>query len=298
MNRINNTTCPLCSGTQFSEPIAVIDSSISKETFHLITCKACQFTLTQDPPTPESIGPYYQSEDYVSHSDSKKGLINSIYHQVRDFMLYRKADLVKQRSKGNQMLDIGSGTGYFLNTMQKEGFEVKGVEINDEARKLSQEKFGLKVHEPSEFLSDRFEKQFDVISLWHVLEHLYDLNGYMKAIDRSLKNSGTLIIAVPNKDSFDGKYYEANWAGLDVPRHLWHFTPASMQTFAGKYGWKIVSKKILPFDSFYVSLLSEKYQKSPFATIKGFLVGTVSLISAVLNVKNSSSVIYVLEKEQ
>ncbi len=296
MKNIFHSECPLCSSKELSEPILVKDHSISKETFDLVTCQSCQFTFTQNPPSPENVGPYYISEDYVSHSDSKKGLTNSIYHKVRSFMLQKKAGLVKSRSKGNSILDIGSGTGYFLNTMKNAGFKTRGVEINDQAREYSKEKFGLDVVPPTSFFEQSASKEFDVITLWHVLEHLYNLDEYMSQIKASLKDDGTLIIAVPNKDSFDGHYYEEDWAGLDVPRHLWHFTPVSMQVLTKKHGWEIKEHRILPFDSFYVALLSEKYKKNMFETIKGFLVGGVSWLNAIFNAKKASSVIYVLQK--
>lgn len=211
-------------------------------------------------------------------------------------MLERKAALVKSKTKGKSILDIGSGTGYFLNTMKAAGFQTKGVEINDDARELSKAKFGLDVITPEDFFSLKPEHDFDVITLWHVLEHLYNLDEYFDQINATLKKEGTLIIAVPNKDSFDAEYYEENWAGLDVPRHLWHFTPASMQRLAEKHGWKITEHRILPFDSFYVALLSEKYMNNTFITIKGFLVGGVSWLNAIFNAKKASSVIYVLQK--
>lgn len=296
MNNIIHSECPVCFSNQLSEPLPVKDHSISKEWFNLVTCRKCQFTFTQNPPSEEAIGPYYASEDYVSHSDSKKGLINSIYHRVRSIMLQKKARLVKNKAKGNSLLDIGSGTGYFLETMKKAGFETKGVEINDKARAFSKAQFDLNVLSPKAFFEQEAEMEFDIITLWHVLEHLYNLDEYMNRIKASLKDDGSLIVAVPNIDSFDSHYYEQDWAGLDVPRHLWHFTPASMNVFAEKHGWHITEYRILPFDSFYVALLSEKYKDNMFETIKGFLVGGVSWLNAIFNAKKASSVIYVLQK--
>jgi 2-polyprenyl-3-methyl-5-hydroxy-6-metoxy-1,4-benzoquinol methylase len=211
-------------------------------------------------------------------------------------MFYRKFRLVERLGENKSLLDIGSGTGYFLNYMKEKGYETQGIEINEIARENSKNKFGLKVDLPETLLNGVLKEKFGTITLWHVLEHLYDAYDYMAAIKDRLEEDGTLIIAVPNHESFDETAFEQHWAGYDVPRHLWHFSPSTLEKFAKKNGFKLMETKILPFDSFYVAILSGQYRNDMFHMIKGMLIGFVSLVNGLLNSKKASSVIYILKK--
>ncbi len=296
--RIAHTECPICSNKKLTPFLVCKDYTVSGEKFEIMYCKQCNTGLTQRIPDQESIGEYYKSESYISHSDTKKGLINRLYHFARNFMLKSKHQLVGKATKLQQgtLLDIGSGTGYFLEMMKRKKWQVKGIEADEIARNFSQQQFGLEVLPPSQ-LSKLTDSQFDAITLWHVLEHLHDLNGTWQQFQRLLKNTGLLFIAVPNHKSYDAAHYQEHWAAYDVPRHLWHFSPDSLATLAQNHGFQIIEKKIMPFDPFYIALLSEKYSGNSLGLIRGAFHGLIALIKGLQNVDKSSSVIYVLKKK-
>jgi 2-polyprenyl-3-methyl-5-hydroxy-6-metoxy-1,4-benzoquinol methylase len=214
-------------------------------------------------------------------------------------MVKRKLNFIcKQSNKTTgKILDIGCGTGYFLNEAKHKGWETFGIEKNKNANKLAIEHFDLFV-KPETHIYKFSKESFDVITLWHVLEHFEDLSEIMEKIYGLLSPDGIAVIAVPNCSSYDAKHYRAYWAGYDIPRHLWHFTPKTMDLLAKKFGFTIVHKKTMPFDAFYVSFLSEKYRKvnSFAAFIKAMFTGAVSNIKALSDKDRASSIIFVLKK--
>ena len=293
---IQISSCQVCGSEDLSLHMKTTDFSISKEHFTLNKCQNCGFVFTQNPPSESSIGKYYESEDYISHSNTKKGLINRIYHVVRNLMLAKKYRLIRRLNRSKEILDIGSGTGYFLDYMKGNGYRTLGIEPDDKARNHGIETFGLEILPPSQLMDNSITTQFSFISMWHVLEHLYEPEKYMDRIRQLLKDDGYLIVALPNCSSFDAAHYKSKWAGYDVPRHLWHFTPATFIQFAGNNGFEMVKMKRLPFDAYYVALLSEKYLGSSLGLIKGAVIGFISMLRSWMNVRNTSSVIYVLKK--
>jgi len=279
----------------------ICDHSVSKEIFSVWSCKECSHRFTQNAPSQEDIGPYYASEAYISHSDSKEGLFNKAYHYARDLMLARKKALLEARNEADQLgkgslLDIGSGTGYFMNSMKTAGWDTIGIEADPGAREYSREKFALAV-EDVDLLEKIDTASKDAVSMWHVLEHVHQLQHYMQRIHQILKSDGTLFVAVPNCTSSDASHYEKEWAGWDVPRHLYHFTPASMQKLAEINQFQIVERQGMPFDPFYVSMLSERYKENSLGSIRGMFNGMVSFLRASGNVELSSSIIYVMKKK-
>ncbi len=244
------------------------------------------------------MGTYYKSEDYISHSDSKKGLANKLYHLARVIMLEKKHKAIKMVTslKKGKLLDIGSGTGYFINHMKSVGWEVRGIEQDNDAASYSVNNFGLNVKGP-ETLYKLEKENFDLITMWHVLEHIHDLDGYMKAIKENLKDNGTLVLALPNNKSIDAKVYGKYWAAWDVPRHIWHFSPETLEVFAKKFGFKIVEKLPMPLDAFYVSMLSEKYKGAKIPIIPGFITGLKAWFKTLNEPMKSSSIIYFLKKD-
>ncbi len=293
---IHYTKCPVCSSEQITFRETIKDHSVSQESFEVWECQECSHCFTQDVPDQNNIGPYYASEAYISHSDTKEGLFNKAYHFARDIMLRSKRQLVTaQFSSGSHLLDIGAGTGYFLHEMKKAEWKIQGIEADPGARKLSNDKFDLGVEDVD--LLDKIEKEsLHAVSMWHVLEHVHQLQHYMQRIHQILRPEGRLFIAVPNCTSHDAQHYGTAWAGWDVPRHLYHFTPASMQRLAEINSFKIVERKGMPFDPFYVSMLSEKYKDKPGGAVSGILRGGLSLVSGTGNIERSSSIIYVMEK--
>lgn len=298
MAQLNNTqpTCMICQHSGCNHWEEVVDYSVSKESFSLADCPACGFRFTANPPAEENCGPYYDSQDYVSHSDTQKGVLFWVYHRVRSFMLSRKARLIKQLGQSKSLLDVGCGTGYFAGYMANLGYSVQGVEVDDRARKMASGKFHIPVFHPSHLLDGKMSGQFGFITLWHVMEHLYSPDRYWEEFHRLLAKDGYLIVAVPNHHGYDAKHYGKYWAGYDVPRHLWHFSPKTMQLLAERNNFRIIGMKSMPFDPFYNSLLSEKYKKSNSVWLSGLLIGGVAWLKGLVNTKQASSIIYIFQK--
>jgi 2-polyprenyl-3-methyl-5-hydroxy-6-metoxy-1,4-benzoquinol methylase len=276
---------------------SAVDYLVSQETFDVWVCDHCGFRFTQDVPDEQEIGKYYESADYISHSDIEKGLMNRLYHLARNMMLTAKAGHVTRATGLRQgwLLDIGSGTGYFAHLMTEWGWTVRAIEKNAQARQFAQEHFGLK-SDGEEAFNTLQDKSFDCITLWHVLEHLQHLNIMGDKFYRWLKDDGALLIAVPNNASADAHHYGADWAAWDVPRHLWHFNPDTMRLFAQKHGFKIVKTIPMPLDGFYVSMLTERHLGHKMSFIKGLWQGTCAWVSSWGRKERSSSLIYVLKK--
>lgn len=297
MNIINYTSCPACESNEITYQFTTKDYSISQQEFDIWLCNECTLQFTQNVPSQEDIAPFYKSEEYISHSDTKKGVINNLYHRVRSIMLKRKFNLVNRFAKASTLLDYGCGTGYFPAYVKAQGKSVKAIEIDPDARAYAQNRWGLDVYEPSALSDGTFASHsFSVISLWHVMEHLYKPETYLQRFHQLLHNDGTLIIAVPNYTSTDAQHYGEKWAAYDVPRHLWHFSPKSLVRFAFKHGFELLTKEKMPFDSFYVSLLSEKYKRGKSAMLPGFFNGFKSFNKASKDLDLCSSVIYVFKK--
>lgn len=273
------------------------DHYATGEAFDICRCTDCGFLFTRNVPDETEIGCYYDSPEYVSHTDTSKGVAYRLYHYVRQVMLREKARLIKRAcglSYGH-LLDIGAGTGYFGHYMQKCGWQVSAIEKSPQARRFAEEHFRLRIDAP-EALAAYEADSFDVITLWHVMEHLQDLNGTWERLSSLLKDRGALIVAVPNPCSFDAAYYKEAWAAYDVPRHLWHFSPSVMQQFGAKYGFKLVGHHPMPFDAFYVSWLSERYKKSRLPFVRGMWKGLEAWLVSLTKKERSSSMIYVFRK--
>lgn len=276
--------------------IEVIDHSVSSESFQLLFNEELDMLETYPQPLPEDLGKYYQSDDYISHTDSKNNLLEKVYHLVRRFALKNKVKLInKYANHGKLLLDIGCGTGDFLHQAKLNGWAVTGIEPNEKARTIANSKTNNAVLN-SEALFE-LKEQFDVITLWHVLEHLPDLEGHIKQIQSLLKPAGIVIIAVPNYKSYDAKHYKSFWAAYDAPRHLWHFSKTSISKLFEKENIELVKINPMFFDSFYVSLLSEKYKKGFMNPIKAILIGLYSNISGLFT-KEASSHVYILKRKK
>ncbi len=268
------------------------DFSVTGEAFELLLDKDLQMLVTR--PQPENLNAYYQSEAYISHTDANSAFSDKIYQGVKTFSLWMKTRLINGYANNNRsLLDFGAGTGDFLLAAQKNGWTVDGVEPNRDARMRSREK-RMELRRDMDALP---KKHFQIITLWHVLEHLPDLENQMAQLIRRLEDDGTMIIAVPNFKSFDARHYREFWAAYDVPRHLWHFSRISIEKLFEKYGLKVVRTEPMVFDAFYVSLLSEKYKTGKQNFIKALYLGVLSNMSGWLT-KEHSSIIYILQKKE
>lgn len=296
MSKVHYTHCPVCSSTFINPLLTVKDHSVSKEEFVIWQCSNCSLRFTQDVPDETAIGPYYQSPDYISHSNTDKGLLNKIYKRVRNFTLQEKASLIIRytKEKGN-LLDIGAGVGAFLKQMQEKQWNVTGIEPDEGARSRAQNIFGIDLL-PASHLQQLQPGSFDAITLWHVLEHVESLHDYVQKLGELLHQDGKIFIAVPNYTSADAGIYGNYWAAYDVPRHLYHFTPKSMEVLMQQHGLKIIAKKPMWFDAFYISLLSSKYRKGKTSWLGAGLSGLRSNINAFFNKDATSSLIYIVSK--
>ncbi|MCW3114415.1 MAG: class SAM-dependent methyltransferase [Segetibacter sp.] len=295
---INYDHCLCCGSAAISKVLTCTDYTVSHEQFDVWKCSACTLRFTQNVPAAAYIGSYYQSSDYVSHSDSRKGFINSIYHIVRKFTLKGKRNLIRKVTGLRQgvLLDIGAGTGAFANTMQHAGWNVTGLEPDNIAREKALGKYNLRLAELGE-LESLVGETFDAITMWHVLEHVHDLHGYLEKFHQILKPEGRLVVAVPNYTSYDATVYKDQWAAYDVPRHLYHFSPKSMEVLMEKTGFMLETIKPMWFDSFYVSMLSEKNKHGKNYFFRAFWNGFVSNLKAFSDTTKCSSVIYVIKKK-
>ena len=270
----------------------VKDFTVSKENFQLKYWPEYEMLVTYPQPDKDNLASYYDSEDYISHTDKKASFVDNMYHLVKGVMLKRKLRLIdKYQAKKGTLLDIGAGTGDFCKAAAKRGWEVTAFEPNQNARRLAQKK-GVVMQSN---LSQLPKNHFDVITLWHVLEHVPNLYEYIKLLKSLLKDSGTLVIAVPNYRAKDAIYYKEFWAAYDVPRHLWHFSSSGLSKLFSKFHFGLKGKHPMVFDAYYVSLLSEQYRKSSFKFIRAILIGLWSNVHAIPS-KQYSSLIYTFEK--
>ncbi len=289
------SNCPICNSSQTNPFLVCKDHTVSRETFNIVQCNSCGFKFTNPRPEENKLGDYYKSEDYVSHSNTKKGFINSTYQMVRKYTLLKKLQLISKYFKTGNILDIGCGTGEFLNTCKHAKWKTTGIEPSPDARKMAIENYGLDVKDEPE-IKNLLPESFDIISMWHVLEHVPKLNERVEDLKRLLKPNGIIIIAVPNCNSLDAKIYQENWAAYDVPRHLYHFTPKDIESVFKKHDLKMF--KVLPmvFDSFYVSMLSEKIKTGKPNILKAVWIGFRSNMAAIKTGKTYSSQIYLIRK--
>lgn len=293
--QIHFQSCPVCGSAAIQNALFAMDYTVSGETFRIDECRSCTLRFTQDSPGGERRLHYYKSENYISHTNTSKGLINRLYQVIRKRTMDAKRKLVEKASglRNGILLDVGSGTGTFVNTMQEHGWQVTGLEPDADARTVAGKNYNLQLLKENEIYSLP-NHSFDVITLWHVLEHVEGLAPLMQQLRLLLNDKGSIFIAVPNYTSSDASVYKKFWAAYDVPRHLYHFSPESMKVLVEKNGMKIVNYRPMWYDSFYISLLSSKYKNKTTRWVAALWYGMVSNIKALFNVKKCSSVIYVI----
>jgi 2-polyprenyl-3-methyl-5-hydroxy-6-metoxy-1,4-benzoquinol methylase len=295
MNLEKIERCPLCGYQSLKPFISCLDYTVSQELFHVEQCEACKFTLTNPRPIQSEAGKFYQSSDYISHTSKSKSLMDRIYLIIRSFTLRWKFSLVKSHLHNKHLLDIGCGTGDFGKYCSTQGVTVYGVEPSQSARDLASSK-GILTFES---LDEIQNVKFSVITLWHVLEHIYDLDIIFQKIKSLLTDDGTIFIAVPNHESHDAMHYKQFWAAFDVPRHVWHFSKITMESCLNKNKLSLKEKSPMKLDAYYVSLLSEKYKGDGSLTLSGIFRATWAAFKSNSKAKvnmNYSSIIYQVKK--
>jgi 2-polyprenyl-3-methyl-5-hydroxy-6-metoxy-1,4-benzoquinol methylase len=293
----DNKICPACTAKETADLFNARDYLVSGREFLIRQCTSCGMGWTVDPPPEAEAGRFYVSEEYISHTDRKQSLADYLYHLARSFMLGRKhriATSVTGKRTG-VLLDIGSGTGYFAAFMQKRGWQVTGIELNDEARNYSASRFGIKVASPGE-IKELPSASADCITFWHVLEHLYDPAAWLDEVKRILRDDGKCIIALPNFSSADAEWFGSRWAALDVPRHLWHFTPEAVKQFVGKQGFTVDRIESLPLDLFYIASLSYRNTGKRLPLTRGVFTGVLIALRSLFRSEKASSLVFVISK--
>lgn len=286
--------CPVCNSTRLENDMVSSDNLVSKSLFTIQKCLDCEFKFTNPRPDKRTISSYYISEDYISHSVKKESLFNKLYNYIRDKNIAYKLGLIATlKNEDVHIYDYGCGVGTFLTNARKKGWQTKGYEPSDQARELAIQS-GIEIESVDHILK-RENKCFDVITLWHVLEHIHDLDKTIEKLKSLLKDDGLLVIAVPIINSWDAEKYKNDWAAIDVPRHLYHFTHSTVEKLFCKFGMKIASIHPLKFDAYYISLLSEK---SPILKyIKALIYGCYSNCKAK-KTSNYSSLIFFIQKNK
>ena len=274
--------------------LTVKDHSVSGEVFELRHDTELDLLVTHPQPSAEALPKYYESDDYISHTDGKRSLFEKAYHFVKDIALKNKLDLIASLQPGKgRLLDIGAGTGDFLNAAKQAGWHTTGIEPSEKARAIAERKGVTFVTD----LGQLEDHSFDVITMWHVLEHVPNLEHQIAELKRLLKPTGTILVAVPNFRSHDAKHYGAFWAAYDVPRHLWHFSKTAIEKLFATQDLKLADVLPMKFDAFYVSLLSEKYKTGKMNFVGAVITGLRSNWKA-RRTKQYSSHIYVLKNAQ
>jgi len=294
LEHLNN--CPLCASEQATHALNVIDFSVSKENFNLVDCSDCGFRFTNPRPKSNDLGKYYQSEEYISHSNANSSLQDRLYQLARRFTLRGKFRLLKARQPNGKILDIGCGTGQFLAHLMSRGYLVQGIEPSLHTREGVIANYSIPVVPSIDDLPH--QEQFNAITMWHVLEHIPDLRSHFKKLFALMANKGVLIIAVPDRSSWDAQHYGPHWAAWDVPRHLSQFRQKDIHTLLLEHGFTLLETKRMWMDAYYIAMLSEQYKGlgKLSSLIKGFAMGKWSNFLSLINGRPTSSTLYIAKK--
>ena len=290
-----NNKCPWCGSEKAQINLWLKDEFLSKEDFHICECLSCGLLYTMPRPNKEKIGEYYKSEEYYSHQENKKGFIPRLYESVKKVNLKHKYNLATQGLNVGKMLDIGCGVGDFLHTAEAHGWKCTGVEPSEDAKAIAKTKTKADIIN-SEDMENIPDASFDLITMWHVLEHVDDLKWQIEQLHRLTKTKGRIVIAVPNYKSYDAQYYKELWAAYDVPRHLSHFNKTVLTNIFKSKNLELVRTDKLIWDAYYISYMSEQYKQHKFPLLKGTFRGCISNCKA-RHTKEWSSMVYIFEKK-
>ena len=288
--------CPICSSESFECHIKSKDFSVSKEDFSIVKCLECNFHFTNPRPSDKELSKYYISDHYISHNNSRNNLFEKAYQLVRKISISMKYSLVSKFFNSGRVLDIGCGTGDFLQKCSEKKWRTQGIEPSEIARKQAIKNYNLDVDEDTDL--KKLKGEFDIITMWHVLEHVTELNSTISEIKRLLSKDGKTVIAVPNLESFDSSYYKKYWAAYDLPIHLYHFSKDSIIKLFENHGFSLIKTKGMKFDSFYVAMLSEEHKTGNKNYFKSVIIGSISNLFGIFTKKGFSSTIYVFKKKK
>ena len=289
-----NDKCPWCGSENAQLHIELKDLFLTQEPFKILECKDCGLLYTTPRPNKDEIGKYYKSDEYYSHQENKEGFIPKVYEKVKSINLKNKYTIATEKTRKGKILDIGCGVGDFLHTMEQHGWEGTGVEPSEEAKAIAKKRIKAQLFS-SEEQENLTEGSFDVITMWHVLEHVDALRWQIQQLYRLCKPGGRIIIALPNYKSYDGQYYKAAWAAYDVPRHLNHFNEETIIKIFEESHLKHIKTEKLHWDAYYISYMSEKYLHHSLPLLRGAIKGMISNCKARKS-GEWSSLVYVFER--
>lgn len=290
-----NNKCPWCGSDKAQINLWLKDEFLTKEDFHICECLSCGLLYTMPRPNKNKIGKYYKSEEYYSHQENKKGFIPKIYETVKKINLKHKYKLATKRIKKGKLLDIGCGVGDFLHTAEEHSWSCTGVEPSEEAKTIARKRIKADII-ASEDLQQLSDESFDLITMWHVLEHVDNLKWQVEQLQRLVKPQGRIVIAVPNYKSYDAQYYKELWAAYDVPRHLNHFNRTTLTKIFKSSGLELKRTEKMIWDAYYISYMSEHYKHHSLPLIRGTIRGLVSNFKARRS-GEWSSMVYIFEKK-
>ena len=293
---MNNIICPWCGSEKTQIHLWIKDEFLTHEEFQIHECQKCGLLFTEPRPSKDKIGEYYKSEEYYSHQENKHGFIPKVYESVKSINLKHKYKIATKGIKAGKILDIGCGVGDFLNTMEKHDWECTGVEPSEEAKTIARKRIKANLYAPEE-INQMPNASFDMITMWHVLEHVDDLKWQVEQSTRLIKPNGRIVIAVPNYKSYDAEYYKELWAAYDVPRHLNHFNKKSLSNIFKTNGLNLLKTDKLIWDAYYISFMSEQYRHHKLPLLKGAFRGLISNCKARRS-GEWSSLVYVFEKQK
>ena len=286
--------CPACGSPDIGSYTTITDHYYSKENFDIAACKGCGLRFTQNRPAPEEIGRYYDSENYASHDSGKKASVFlKVYQMARDYMLGLKFNLVRQfKPEWKQVLDYGTGEGFFTEYLLKKGKDASGIEPSAVARENFKSRTGKTLFEDIDALPA--DKTFQVITLWHVLEHIHTLRETMEKLTERLEQKGIIVIAIPNQKAKDLEAFGPHWAAWDVPRHLYHWDTDSLSAFMKSLGLVRIHTGQLPLDPFYIGMISARYAGK--GAVSGILTGLKSYFHGKSNPAEGSTLLTIWMK--
>lgn len=293
MEQVNK--CINCDCQDFTSVFSLRDYFYTEETFTIQQCTNCGLRITNPRPEEKALSAYYKTENYLSHSDRNETLFDKMYHFIQKYNLNYKRKLIEKFHTSGRIIDIGCGTGAFLGQFDKSRWIRQGFEPDAETREIAKTTYDIEVNDIS-VLSNLVDIKAEVITLWHVLEHITTINEELEKIKSLLADNGILVIAVPMSNSYDANYYGKYWAAYDAPRHLYHFTKGTIEQLLTKHGFTLVEKYPMRFDAFYISLLSEKYKKTSFPLLRAIVQGLTSNLAAKTENGTYSSMIFVFRK--
>ncbi len=308
---IETRACPLCGQANHTQFLQAPDrfNPEGGYSFRIAQCTDCGFVYLNPRPIAETIGQFYQDEAYQPFLSTlgERSLWDRLYEFVRSHALRGKRNKIERLQKTGRLLDVGCGTGEFLDEMQRHGWQVAGMEKDEEAAQFAGKNYGLAVQ--TRLLQEcEFDKaSFDVITFWHVLEHVYDPIETLNTAKSLLKPDGLILIAMPNIHSFDARFYGQHWVALDTPRHLLHFTPDSVAKLCDVIGLRLLGVRQMVLDAFYNCILSEQLRLTMKkktgirllpAGLRAGVIATLSVANACRfwrsQLRNGSSNLYVL----